>query len=126
MGRLVGLPHFFTKEALVEERADAAELRRAKKEMPVDQDADIPDDDNLVKRCQVEISLRHHAQFQGRVIRRTGASKRWDGSVLIQIPPYRSILAFLELTQREMDIISALTDSVKHRSDKFLHRTEWC
>lgn len=119
MGRLVGLPHFFTEESSTEERADTANLRRAKRELPPDYDSENEDEDNPYRLCQVEISLRHQTQFQGRIIRRTRTSKTCDGDILIKLPPCVSILAFLQLTDREMEIISSLTDMVRDRFEKF-------
>ena len=73
MGRLCGIQHFLSELAFVEEKADATNLRRARKElaeireeMPDLIDIDIDDDeeqgkssDNPLKLCQIEISRRH-------------------------------------------------------------------
>lgn len=114
MGRLVGVPHFFTPDAHQEEKTDAARLRKAKKEMPEDYNP-LEDDgeDDPVKACQVSIAQRMQGQFQGRVIRRTIDSKDWEGRMLLNLPPYRAQHAILDLTPREMAIISAKAEAVK-------------
>ena len=114
MGRLVGVPHFFTPDAHQEEKTDAARLRKAKKEMPEDYNP-LEDDgeDDPVKACQVLIAQRMQGQFQGRVIRRTIDSKDWEGRMLLNLPPYRAQHAILDLTPREMAIISAKAEAVK-------------
>lgn len=81
MGRLAGIKHFLSQDAWAEEKADSADLRRAKKDA-----ADEQVNDSL-KRLQVEISLRHQSRFEGRLVRRTVDSKDWEGKVLIDLPP---------------------------------------
>ena len=114
MGRLVGVPYFFTADAHQEEKNDAASLRRAKKELPEDYNPlDGDGEDDPVKACQVLIAQRMQAQFQGRVIRRTIDSKDWEGNLLLNLPPYSAQHAILDLTPREMAIISAKAEAVK-------------
>ena len=125
MGRLTGVPYFFTENAYQEEKIDATNLRRAKKEQTEedenendeeknDDDKDKGlDNDNLVKSCQQLIAQRMQAQFEGRVIRRTIDSKDWQGRQLLSLPPYRAIHAILDLTERETAVISAKAEEVK-------------
>jgi TATA-binding protein-associated factor len=113
MGRLTGVPHFFTEDAHQEEKNDAANLRRAKKELSDDYDPINDDDDDPIKLCQVSIAQRMQAQFQGRIIRRTIDSKDWEGRLLLNLPPYKAIHVILNLTEREMAVISAKAEAVK-------------
>lgn len=108
MGRLVGIPHFFTEEALAEEKADAATIRRAKADDDVDGVVEL--DPSVVA-----IAQRMQRQFQGRIIRRTKDSLDWKGEKLIPLPPYKEHLLILKLTPRETEIVSELADKVKER-----------
>ena len=111
MGRLTGVPHFFTEEAHQEEKNDVANLRRARREKADDDDED--DEDDPVKLCQYSIAQRMQAQFEGRVIRRTIDSKDWQGRVLLNLPPYKAIHAILDLTERETALIAKKAEEVK-------------
>lgn len=122
MGRLTGVEHFFSEEAYQEEKNDAANLRRARKEQIRDDydendgdnnDKSDPDNDRAIKLCQSSIAQRMQSQFQGRVIRRTIDSKDWQGRLLLNLPPYKSIHAILDLTERETALISAKAEEVK-------------
>ena len=118
MGRLTGVPHFFSEEAHREEKGDAMNLRKARKEQVVDDDSDNEngnerDDDDPMKLCQYSIAQRMQGQFQGRVIRRTVESKDWQGQSLLKIPPYKSVHAILDLTERETALIAAKAEEVK-------------
>ncbi|KJA20680.1 hypothetical protein HYPSUDRAFT_203649 [Hypholoma sublateritium FD-334 SS-4] len=108
MGRLAGIPHFFTLEAWNEEKEDARELRLARKELP-DDDNPLNDDDSerdVVKLKQVEIARRMHERSKGHVIRRTRDSLNWKGIRLIPLPPLRTEYVYLDLTERELQIIT--------------------
>lgn len=108
MGRLTGLAHFFTPEAYDEEKEDIRAVRRARKEK---QDAgDTVDDkeqDDPVKQCQHEIARRMQRQSEGHILRRTTASRNFRGEELVPLPPCETFYAFLDLTPRELAIISA-------------------
>lgn len=108
MGRLVGIPHFFTEQARAEEKADAAIIRRAKGDEDIDGAVEL--DPTVVAIMQ---RLQH--QFERRIIRRTKDSLDWKGEKLIPLPPYEEHLVVLKLTPREMEIISELADKVKER-----------
>lgn len=115
MGRLTGVAHFFTEDAHQEEKNDAMDLRKARKEQMLD---DYDENDNLndgepVKLCQYSIAQRMQGQFEGRVIRRTIDSKDWRGESLLKLPPYKSIHAILDLTERETALIEAKAEKVK-------------
>lgn len=110
MGRLIHIEHFLSKEAQEEEKAYAAEIRKAKRDVLEDQ----AEDKELSLR-QVQIALKYHERFEGRIICRTTKSVNWQGNVLIDLPPCDIILGVVNLTKREMDIISAETDSVSER-----------
>ncbi|KJA15384.1 hypothetical protein HYPSUDRAFT_207935 [Hypholoma sublateritium FD-334 SS-4] len=108
MGRLTGIPHFFTLEAWNEEKEDARELRLARKERPDGYDP-LTDDDSerdAVKLKQVEIARRMHERSEGHVIRRTRDSLDWKGTRLIPLPPLRTEYVYLDLTERELQIIT--------------------
>jgi hypothetical protein len=108
MGRLTGLPYFFTADAHEEEKEDIRVVRRARKEM---QDAADAADDNekedLVKRSQLEIALRMQRQSKGHILRRTTASRNNRGKELVPLPPYQTVYAYLALTPRELAIIAS-------------------
>lgn len=107
MGRLTGLPHFFTSDAYEEEKEDIRTLRRARKEM---QDEAYMSDDNeedLVKFHQIEIAQRMQRQSQGHTLRRTTASLNFNGEELVALPPCETTYAYLNLTERELQIITA-------------------
>lgn len=117
MGRLTGVEHFFSEDAYQEEKNDSTNLRRARKEQIQDDfddsDRDDDDSDNAIKLCQSSIAQRMQTQFQGRVIRRTIDSKDWQGNSLLNLPPYKSIHAILDLTERESALIAAKAEEVK-------------
>ena len=108
MGRLTGVPHFFTHEAWIEEKEDSRELRQARKDLPDDYDPLYDDDSetNLYKLKQVEIARRMQERSEGRVIRRTRESLNWQGTCLIPLPPLKTEYVHLDLTERELQIIT--------------------
>lgn len=107
MGRLVGLPHFLSEDAMSEEKADTTTIRRAKGDTPESQVAE-----NI---CQVQIARRMQAQFDNRIIRRTISSLDWEKKALITVPPYEERMMVVKPTLREMEIITDLADRVKER-----------
>jgi hypothetical protein len=113
VGRLTGVAHFFSEAAHQEEKNDVSNVRRAKKEVDDNSQMLDDDEDDPIKLCQVSIAQRMQTQFQGRVIRRTIDSKDWKGRLLLNLPPYHAIHAILNLTEREMDIISEKAKKVK-------------
>lgn len=94
MGRLIGIPHFFTAEAYEEEKQDTRDLRQAACEP------------ESVKLLQVQIAQRMHETCKGHIIRRTAKSLNWKGEPLVALPPCHIIQAFLDLTEREANIIN--------------------
>jgi len=96
MGRLVGIGHFFSETAFAEEKADAAKLRRAKKE---------DDDGEMVRAEQVHMVRRLQNHCKGHFLRRTIMSRDYKGNVLINLPPYKEIIAIVVLTEREKKIM---------------------
>jgi hypothetical protein len=121
MGRLVGLPHFFSQIALDEEKSDTSSIRKARGS---DYEEAALNGDELVE-CQMSIAHRMQKQFQGRVLRRTIDSKDWEKKTLIPIPPYEEFRLVVKLTEREMDILTALSDDVKDRYVE-LHKPLQC
>lgn len=109
MGRLIGLPHFLSDDALDEEKSDATAIRKAK-----DSEAnDASGETSQVFEVQAQIALRMKNQFNGQIIRRTSSSKDWEGKDLIALPGYDEHLLIVEPTDREMEIISEHADNVK-------------
>lgn len=104
LARLVGLSHFFTEESFLEEKNDAARLRRAKK---------LDDDGDTVRAEQVQIVKRLQEHCQGHFLRRTTQSRDAGGQVLLDLPPYEDILGVLTLTKRETTIIQERSESAK-------------
>ncbi|KAJ3494060.1 hypothetical protein NLJ89_g10889 [Agrocybe chaxingu] len=114
MGRLVGIAHFLTEKALLEEKQDTADLRRAKRDLPSDYDPlNNSEDNDPIKLAQVKAALRIQSQFEDRVIRRTIDSKNWAGEPLVKLPPCHTITVLLDLTDRELDILRVLSDRVR-------------
>lgn len=115
MGRLVGIPHFFTMQAMEEERNDQAELRRSKALLDDDHDpldADQNEDDP-VRETQVTIARRMHEQFAQRIIRRTADSTNWEGGTLISLPPCHDHIVVLHLQQSELEIHEQLAAKLR-------------
>lgn len=115
MGRLVGLPHFMSEAAFIEEKNDAADIRRTKRDQAEEFDALTFEDNPLTKLAQVKIALRIQEQFEDRVIRRTIDSLNWKGEPLINLPPYTTIMIHLDVTEREMQVIAILAEQVRER-----------
>ncbi|TFK62822.1 hypothetical protein BDN72DRAFT_776663 [Pluteus cervinus] len=107
MGRLVGIPHFLSDEALAEEKADLTSIRRAKSTL-----TDNADDDAAVTLCCKEISARMQKQFENRMLRRTAGSLSWEGKPLLSLPPCYMITVPLNLCDWELKILRDLADQV--------------
>lgn len=124
MGRLVGLPYFFSQEAFGQERTDSSDIRRARSSASA---ADVSSGDEEVQACQRLIAQRIQQQLDGHMLRRTTGSLNWKQEILINLPPYKEIAVVVKPTEREMTIISELADRVKERyiliSVTVLHRT---
>ncbi|KAF8054476.1 P-loop containing nucleoside triphosphate hydrolase protein [Lyophyllum atratum] len=104
MGRIVGLPHFFTEAAWQEEKDDAAAVRRAK----------TLDDDGLTLHGEQLSAVKRLQDHLGKhFLRRTTDSKDSEGNPLLTLPPFKEIIGVLELTQREADIIQRRAESAK-------------
>lgn len=115
MGRLTGIPHFLDDEAWEEEKEDTRAVRRARegKDLP---NPNVPlEEDNRdpVKACQIAIAQRMNRQSQGHVLRRTVKSLNWIGQALVPLPPCETIHAYLDLTPRELKIITANGQALK-------------
>jgi hypothetical protein len=112
MGRLVGLDHFLSQEALMEEKSDANEIRRAK---GLASDSIEDEADSAAKDLQRTIAQRMQQQFDGHILRRTPESLDWLKKPLITLPPYKEVSVVVKPTAREMKVISELADHVKER-----------
>lgn len=108
MGRLVGLWYFFSDSHLADEKEDKKDLRRASAEKA--DNPTVDKDQCPVSNCQDQISHRMYGAFDGRVIRRSADSKKPDGSPLIDLPPLTTLHCFVQLTERELNIIEELTE----------------
>lgn len=108
MGRLAGIPYFFSYQSYSNQTADNKTLRKAKTSMAREDDERDPDVD-LLKDAQVEISLRLRNRFENRVIRRVGSSKDSNGKPLISLPPLTIIPGVLDLSEREKELLEDIT-----------------
>lgn len=115
MGRLTGISHFFEPAAWEEEKDDMRALRRARKEIPVDYNPLEENDQDPIKLCQVVIAQRMQSQSQGHILRRTAESLNWKGKALIELPECVTVYGYLDLTPRELKIITANGQSLKER-----------
>ncbi|KAJ3564157.1 hypothetical protein NP233_g8477 [Leucocoprinus birnbaumii] len=104
MGRLIGLPYFFSELCVAEEREDNAMLRRAKK---------LNDDGESLRAARVHITRRLHDLCKGHFLRRTTASLDWAGRTLLPLPPYIEIIGLLQLSEREMLILHERQEAAK-------------
>lgn len=117
MGRLVGIPHFFSEEAFKEEKEDAAAQRKARKVL-LEEEIYLEDDSpetRALRVLSVGVAVRMQKQFEGRIIRRTIDSKDWKGESLLRLPPYKQISGVLTLTPRESKIVQKLAELAKDR-----------
>lgn len=115
ISRLTGIPHFFTEVAWEEEKDDMRALRRARKALPADYNPLEENDQDPIKLCQVVIAQRMQLQSHGHVIRRTTESLNWQGKPLISLPECTTVHAYLDLTPRELKIITANGQSLQER-----------
>lgn len=104
MGRLVGIPHFFTEEHFFEEKDDAAALRRAKK---------FDDDGAALLAEQLQAVKRLQTHLAGHFLRRSPASLDNTQKPLLSLPPYIEIVGVLALTEREAIIIQSRAEAAK-------------
>ncbi|KAF9447919.1 hypothetical protein P691DRAFT_670489 [Macrolepiota fuliginosa MF-IS2] len=104
LARLVGLPHFFDEASFIEEKDDMASLRRAKK---------FDDDGEASLSIQQKIAKRLQVHCKGHFLRRTPQSRDCNGRALVPLPPYRTILGALNLTERETAIIRGRAEAAK-------------
>jgi hypothetical protein len=115
MGRLVGIPHFLSDRAYQEERVDKCQIRKAKKAIEEGDSMEGSPEKDELRRLQLSIALRMAEQFQDYLLRRTPNSKDWEGKPLLDLPPYKTVLGVVELTDREMDIILRLAETAKEK-----------
>ncbi|TFK16560.1 hypothetical protein FA15DRAFT_607055, partial [Coprinopsis marcescibilis] len=112
MGRIIGLPYFYTRECFDQISADAAELRRARVEML----GEVGGDNDAVLECQVAASRRLQARFDGRLLRRTGDSLDPDGEPLMSLPPMTITDAVVNLTPRELQYAKLSAEALENIS----------
>jgi len=104
MARLVGIPHFSTEKAHLEEKNDATNTRRLKK---------LDDDGESLLAEQLKAVKRLQAHLVGHFLRRTTESRNWENKVLLPLPPYVEILGVLTLTERETTIVQSCAEAAK-------------
>lgn len=104
LGRLVGIPHFFSEVSFIEEKGDAARLRKAKK---------LDDDGETVLVEQLQVVRRLQGHCKGHFLRRTTKSVDDRGVVLLPLPPYEEIIGVINLTQRETAIMHERSEAAK-------------
>lgn len=100
----MGIPHFFDEVSFIEEKSDASNLRKAKK---------LDDDGEAVLAEQLQIVRRLQGHCRGHFLRRTTASRDWQGKELLNLPPYKEIIGIVNLTEREMTIIQDRAEAAK-------------
>ncbi|KAG5634213.1 hypothetical protein H0H81_002857 [Sphagnurus paluster] len=113
MGRLIGIPHFLSEDALHEERADMTAIQKAK-----GFEVDDGEGEEL-RQVQSEIVLRMQKKFQGRIISRKSSSKDSKGEALITLPRYDDVLLVVNPTAREMEIITEHANNTKESAALF-------
>jgi len=136
MGRLVGIPYFFTDDAHEEEKHDFSFLRRAKTDEErrrrqnaqdsSQESSSKSDGEDQYKALQVQIALRIQSQFEGRVIRRHKESLDWEGNVIVPLPDYiKKTLLKLNDWQGVPDLPSLLEDLQKYIISMFVSTYTW-
>lgn len=113
MGRLTGIAHFLSEYGLEEEKEDTRALRRARKESPGGSDPQDDNEDDPVRTCQLAIAQRMQRQTAKHLLRRTVNSKDWQGKPLVALPPCKIIHVTLDLTPRELEIITSNGEALK-------------
>jgi hypothetical protein len=104
MGRLVGMPYFFTEDAFSQEKEDTASVRKAKK---------LDDDGESLQAEQVQAVRRLQSHLKGNFLRRTTKSLDNNRKPLLPLPPYKEILGTVTLTERETEIIQERAAAAK-------------
>ena len=120
MGRMTGILHFLTQYAWEEEKEDTRALRRARKEAPDNYNPLEDSDDDPVKACQVAIAQRMQKQTAGHLLCRTVNSKDWQGNPLVSLPPCKIVHVTLDLTPRELEIITSSGQALKEKSVSYI------
>jgi hypothetical protein len=116
MGRLVGISHFTSNEAYQEEKEDQAEIQRSKKAVLEEGNAmDESSEKDKPRLIQVSIATRMARKFGDRILRRTVDSKDWEGKSLLHLPPVKTVLGVLRITDRETDIVLRLAEAAKDK-----------
>ena len=115
MARLVGIGHFYTQSAFDEEKADAADVRRAKATLGEDYNPlDLQQkDEDPIRQAQTQAAHRIQTQFELRVLRRTTESKTWEGHSLIKLPKLHEHIALLTLQPFEREIHLYLAEKMQ-------------
>jgi hypothetical protein len=97
------------------EKTDAANVQKMKgKQKGLGAGDDASDTVLGLRDLYCEIVRREHKIYQsgGRIIRRTGLSKDQNGNPVIDIKPYKTVEAFVELRQDEKDLLQEKANNV--------------
>jgi hypothetical protein len=72
------------------------------------------DDDGQSLQIEEILAVRRmQNQFAGHILRRTTDSVDWNGNMLLDLPPHKTISGVLELTQREVEIIQKRAEDAR-------------
>jgi hypothetical protein len=55
-----------------------------------------------------DMVFRIRKEFKGRILRRTAASKKWDGKKLLDLPPARECGGFITLCETELKALEKM------------------
>ncbi|KAL0575320.1 hypothetical protein V5O48_006649 [Marasmius crinis-equi] len=107
LSRIVGAQKFFDPSMASIVKADQAELQKARRE----------EDPDYLKALQIKTTRRYQGLLLPNMLRRTTKTLRWDGKPLLHLPPYKPITLYVELTEREYDIIDPLLEEAKENAN---------
>ncbi|KAF5331786.1 hypothetical protein D9758_018091 [Tetrapyrgos nigripes] len=96
LGRLLDIPYFVSEASFADSKDYERSIRQAKK---------LDDDGKSVAKLMKAYVKKMHDQFQGHIIRRTSQSVKWNGQKLLDLPPLKQYMCYLDLTEREKSIL---------------------
>jgi hypothetical protein len=108
--RVAGIGSYLRSLDAIEDETRKA-LQRARRAVKASIKADEADPDDPkapIKKLQLEQVTSFRGYFEGRVVRRTPSSKRWDGKTLNALPDFEVHPSYLELRSEELDALNAI------------------
>jgi hypothetical protein len=118
LGRIVGIECFMSEEADNDDRDDRRQIANIKKNCAAEQNTErtslvlpghdvqpINDVAQRINAIQHQAVKRLQSSFQGRMIRRTVASKNFEGESIIPLKPYVHVDAIVRLQDWEHQVI---------------------